>query len=53
MAKAKKEVISNIQEIRDSIADLLSKSGDVASNTMTEASQVLQDFMELLYHDKY
>lgn len=42
----KKEVISNIQEIRDSIADLLSKSGDVASNTMTEASKVLQDFMD-------
>jgi len=42
----KDEVISNIQEIRDSIADLLSKSGDVASNTMTEASKVLQDFMD-------
>lgn len=42
----KKEVISNIQEIRDSIADLLSKSGSVANNTMAEMSNVLQDFMD-------
>ena len=42
----KKEIISNIEEIRDSIADLLSRSGYVANNTMTEASNVLQDFMD-------
>ena len=42
----KEEVISNIQEIRDSITDLLSKSGSVANNTMTEMSSVLQDFMD-------
>ena len=42
----KEEVISNIEEIRDSIVDLLSRSGDVANNTMTEASNVLQDFMD-------
>jgi len=42
----KEEVISNIEEIRDSISDLLSKSSDVANNTMTEASNVLQDFMD-------
>ena len=42
----KEEVISNIEEIRDSIVDLLSRSGDVANNTIKEASNVLQDFMD-------
>ena len=41
----KDEILSNIEEIRDSISDLLSNSGSVASTTVTEMSNVLQDFM--------
>ena len=39
------EILSNIEEIRDSISDLLSNSGSIASGTVTEMSNVLQDFM--------
>ncbi|MFL2944264.1 MAG: hypothetical protein ACJZ2J_02905 [Candidatus Poseidoniales archaeon] len=41
----KDEILSNIEEIRDSISDLLSNSGNIASSTVTEMSNVLQDFM--------
>ena len=41
----KDEVLSNIEEIRDSISDLLSNSGSIASGTVTEMSNVLQDFI--------
>ena len=41
----KDEILSNIEEIRDSISDLLSNSGSIASGTVTEMSNVLQDFM--------
>ena len=41
----KNEILSNIEEIRDSISDLLSNSGSIASSTVTEMSNVLQDFM--------
>ena len=41
----KDEILSNIEEIRDSISDLLSNSGSIASSTVTEMSNVLQDFM--------
>ena len=41
----KDEILSNIEEIRDSISDLLSNSGSIASTTVTEMSNVLQDFM--------
>ena len=41
----KDEILSNIEEIRDSISDLLSNSGSIASGTVTEISKVLQDFM--------
>ena len=41
----KDEILSNIEEIRDSISDLLSNSGSIASGTVTEMSSVLQDFM--------
>ncbi len=42
----KDEILSNIEEIRDSISDLLSNSGSIASSTVTEMSNVLQDFMD-------
>ena len=42
----KDEVLSNIEEIRDSISDLFSNSGSIATSTVTEISNVLQDFME-------
>ena len=41
----KDEILSNIEEIRDSISDLLSNSGSIASTTATEMSNVLHDFM--------
>ena len=41
----KDEILSNIEEIRDSISDLLSNSGSIASGTVNEMSNVLQDFM--------
>jgi len=41
----KDEILSNIEEIRDSISDLLSNSGSIASGSVTEMSNVLQDFM--------
>ena len=41
----KDEILSNIEEIRDSISDLLSNSGSIASGTVSEMSNVLQDFM--------
>ena len=41
----KDEILSNIEEIRDSISDLLSNTGSIASGTVTEMSNVLQDFM--------
>ena len=41
----KDEILSNIEEIRDSISDLLSNSGSIASGTVTEMSNVLRDFM--------
>ena len=41
----KDEILSNIEEIRNSISDLLSNSGSIASSTVTEMSNVLQDFM--------
>jgi len=42
----KDEILSNIEEIRDSISDLLSNSGSIASGTVNEMSNVLQDFMD-------
>ena len=41
----KDEILSNVEEIRDSISDLLFNSGSIASSTVTEMSNVLQDFM--------
>ena len=48
----KQDVLSNIEEIKESISDLLSNSGKVANNTLTEMSNVLQDFMETAKNEK-
>ena len=49
---SKEEALSNIEEIKESISELLSDSGEIASNTVNEMGKVLQDFMKTAVDEK-
>ena len=49
---SKEEALSNIEEIKESISELLSDSGEIAINTVNEMGKVLQDFMKTAVDEK-